>query len=204
MSKKSRFSGPFEKQYGRPSQALLKSASQHIYLIHWVLGSQLSWKNFLLLTWKILRLVVNTLAVDKKYLVLNRDNLTIPIQMQLSEKQKTFSQFFSAFLKSSLNFKHFEKKMTLIAFVFWKLSTPETWLDKCLKSPISEDPSTSNMADVPKHCWNLHHTIFIIFIDHCQVNWVGKNLSDWHAYSWDCLLTHWLPMKSILFLIETI
>ena len=125
MSKKSRFSGPFEKQYGRPSQALLKSASQHIYLIHWVLGSQLSWKNFLLLTWKILRLVVNTLAVDKKYLVLNRDNLTIPIQMQLSEKQKTFSPFFSAFFKSSLNFKHFEKKITLTVFVFWKLSTPK-------------------------------------------------------------------------------
>ena len=153
---------------------------------------------------QILETLVNTLAADEKYPVLNRDNLTIPIQMQLSQKQKTFSQFFAAFLKSSLNFKHFEKKMTLIAFVFWKLSTPETWLDKCLKSPISEDPSTSNMADVPKHCWNLHHTIFIIFIDHCQVNWVGKNLSDWHAYSWDCLLTHWLPMKSILFLIETI
>ena len=187
MSKKSRFSGPFEKQYGRPSQALLKSASEHIYLIHWVLGTQLSSKNFLLLTWKILRLVVNTLAVDKKYLVLNRDNLTIPIQMQLSEKQKTFSQFFSAFLKSSLNFKHFEKKMTLIAFVFWKLLTPKTWLDKCLKSPVSEDPSTSNMADVPKHCWNLHHTIFIIFIGHSQVHWVGKiSLIDMHILGTAC------------------
>ena len=30
--------------------------------------------------------------------------------MQLSRKQKTFSQFFSAFLKSSLYFKHFEQK----------------------------------------------------------------------------------------------
>ena len=133
MSKKSRFSRPFEKQYGRPSQGLLKSASQHIYLIHWALGTQLSSKNFLLLTWKILRLVVNTLAVDKKYLVLNRDNLTIPIQMQLSEKQKIFSQFFSAFLKSSLNFKHFGKKMTLTVFVFWKLSTPKKGLAKCQK-----------------------------------------------------------------------
>ena len=121
-----------------------------------------------------------------------------------SRKQKAFSKFFAAFLKSSLNFKHFEKKMTPLVFVFSKLSTPKTRLDKCLKRPVSEDPSTSNMADVPKHCWNLHHTIFIIFIDHCQVNWVGKNLSDWHAYSWDCLLTHWLPMKSILFLIEII
>ena len=30
--------------------------------------------------------------------------------MQLSQKQKTFSEFFFAFLKSSLNFEHFQKK----------------------------------------------------------------------------------------------
>ena len=30
--------------------------------------------------------------------------------MQLSQKQKTFSEFFAAFLKSRLNFKHFDKK----------------------------------------------------------------------------------------------
>ena len=96
--------------------------------------------------------LVNTLDADDRYAVLNRRNLTIPIQMQLSQKQKTFSQFFAAFLKSSLNFKHFEKKMTLIAFVFWKLLTPKTWLDKCLKSPVSEDPSKSYMVNVHKHC----------------------------------------------------
>ena len=30
--------------------------------------------------------------------------------MQLSGKQQTFSEFFTAFLKSSLNFAHFQKK----------------------------------------------------------------------------------------------
>ena len=30
--------------------------------------------------------------------------------MQLSGKQKTFSDFFSAFLQASLNFEHFQKK----------------------------------------------------------------------------------------------
>ena len=59
---------------------------------------------------KILGLLVNTLATDEKYPVLNRNNLTIPIQMQLSEKKKTFYQFFAAFLKSRLNFKHCGKK----------------------------------------------------------------------------------------------
>ena len=57
-----------------------------------------------------MRLLVNTLAADDKYPVLNKDNLTIPIQMQLSQKQKSVSQFLAAFLKSMLNFKNFEKK----------------------------------------------------------------------------------------------
>ena len=55
-------------------------------------------------------MAVNTLAADEKYPVFNRDNLTIPIQMRLSQKQNTFSQFKAAFLKSRLNFKYFEKK----------------------------------------------------------------------------------------------
>ena len=52
----------------------------------------------------------NTLSADGKYSVLDRDNLTQRIQMLLSRKQKTFSQFFSSFLKSTLNLEHFQKK----------------------------------------------------------------------------------------------
>ena len=32
------------------------------------------------------------------------------IQMQLSKKQKTFSEFYSVFFEFRLNLKHFEKK----------------------------------------------------------------------------------------------
>ena len=70
----------------------------------------MSRKKSLLLTCQILVLLVNTLDVDERYPVLNRDNLTIPIQMILSQKEKTFSQSLAAFLKYKLNFKHFEKK----------------------------------------------------------------------------------------------
>ena len=59
---------------------------------------------------KILRLLVNTLTDDDKYSLLYRDNLTQPIQILLSQKQSTFSLFFSAFLKPTLNFEHFQKK----------------------------------------------------------------------------------------------
>ena len=76
------------------------------------------------------------MPADEKYPVLNRDNSTIPIQMQLSQKQESFPQLFSAFLKSTLTFEYFEKKMTVRAFVFPKLGTPQTWLDKRVKSLV--------------------------------------------------------------------
>ena len=59
---------------------------------------------------KFLRLLVKTLTDDEKYSLLYRENLTQPIQILLYQKRKAFSQFFSAFLKSTLNFKHFQKK----------------------------------------------------------------------------------------------
>ena len=59
---------------------------------------------------KFLRLLVKTLTDDEKYSLLYRENLTQPIQILLSQKRKTFSQFFSAFSKSTLNFEHFPKK----------------------------------------------------------------------------------------------
>ena len=155
MSKKSRFRLSFHKQLGKPAEALLKSASVHLYPIDWSLKSQLSLEKSLLLTCQILGLLVNTLATDEKYPLLKRDNLTIPIQMQLSQKHKTFSQFFAKFLKSIKNFIYLEKKMTLIDFGFLKLRTPKSWSDKCLKSMVSDDPSTNNMVNLPKHCWNL-------------------------------------------------
>ena len=61
------------------------------------------------------------MSEDDKYCLLYNDNLLQPIQILLSQKQKTFSQFFSAFLKSTFNFEHIQKKIKLIADVFPKL-----------------------------------------------------------------------------------
>ena len=83
----------------------------------------MSWKESLLVTCEILRLFVNTLTTDDKYSLLNRGNLMQHIQMHLSQKQKAFSQLYWAYFKSTLNFEHFEKRMTLIAYVFPKLRT---------------------------------------------------------------------------------
>ena len=154
------------------------------------MSRQLSWKTYFLSTRQILGILVNTLAADDEFPVLNKDNLMIPIQSQLSQKQRNFCQFLTAFLKYGLNFEYFEKQ-----------DDPNRF---CISDITDSENSRSNMVNVPKHCWNLHHSILIKFTNQCQRNWVRKSLSYWHAESWDCLLTHWLPMTSVLFLIETI
>ena len=110
ISKKSNFKRCFRKHHGKRAKTLLKFASQHFYHIYWSLWRQLTCKKSLLVTWKISRLFPKTLSADGKYSLLNRDILSQPIQMQLSRKEKTFSQLFYAFLKSSLNFEHFQTK----------------------------------------------------------------------------------------------
>ena len=58
----------------------------------------------------MLWLFFNLLTLDDKYSLGNREKLSQPIEMQLSKKPQIFSHFFSAFLKSTFDFEHFEKK----------------------------------------------------------------------------------------------
>ena len=125
MYKNSRFRGPLEKKHGKRAEPLSKSASQHVHHIHWSLPRQLSWKKSLFLTYQILGLVVNTLPVDETYPVLNRDNLTIPIEMELSQKKKIFSQFFAPFLKSTSNFQSLKLKADPHKFCIFEITDSE-------------------------------------------------------------------------------
>ena len=145
------------------------------------MSRQWSWKKSLWLTCQIFWLLLNTLVADGKYPVLNRVNLIIPIQMQLSQKQKTFYHFCAEFLKCRLNFQHFEKKANRNRFCISGIMDSRNVVKKCLKRPVSEVPSTSNKVNGPITCSNLHHSTFIIFID--QGNWFRKILSYWRAKS---------------------
>ena len=59
---------------------------------------------------KILGLFVNKLTAEYTYSRRNMKTLTQKVQTPLSLKQKTFSGFFIAFLKSTWNGEHFQKK----------------------------------------------------------------------------------------------
>ena len=91
-------------------KTLFKSELHHLYHIYWSLWRQLSWKKALIVICKTLGHFFNTLNVGHIYSLLNRDNLTQSIQMQLPLTKKSVSQFVSSFLKSRLNFEFFQKK----------------------------------------------------------------------------------------------
>ena len=70
----------------------------------------MSWAKSALVCSEILTLLVNTLTTDDKYSRRNMLNLTQQVEAPLSQKQKTFSLIFLAFLKYALKLEHFEKK----------------------------------------------------------------------------------------------
>ena len=59
---------------------------------------------------KILGLFGKALTAEYTYSGRNMQTLAQQVQTPLSLKQKTFSRFFIAFLKSTLNGEHFQKK----------------------------------------------------------------------------------------------
>ena len=73
-------------------------------------SGKLIWKMSPLVLGEISGMCVNILTPDGKYHVQDCENLQLPIQMQLSEKRETFSEFFLPFLESTSNFNHFGRK----------------------------------------------------------------------------------------------
>ena len=149
ISKKSTFRGPFEKQHVKEDQTLLRSKQHHLYHIYWSQWRQLSWNKSLLVICKVLRMFVNILTGDDKYFLVNRDNLRQPIQMQLSEKKKTISDFFHHFWNGNYILNIFKKRWPSSLIYFRNYRLRKALLIKSLKSPHSEDPSRSNMQAAP-------------------------------------------------------
>ena len=85
----------------------------------------MSWKKSAIVWSENLTLFVNTLTTDYKYSRRNMLNFSQQLEAPFSQKQKTFSGFFIAFLKFALNLKHLEKKMSILAELFAKLLTPK-------------------------------------------------------------------------------
>ena len=74
---------------------------------------------------EILTLFVNTLTTDDKYSRRNMVNFTEQLEASLSQKQKTFSRFFIAFLKCALNLEDLAKKDEYASLVISRIIDSE-------------------------------------------------------------------------------
>ena len=110
MLEKPYFRRAFGNQPVNGSERLLKSARNYYYPIFPWVWDKLSWKKSALVRSKILGLFVNTLTAEYTYFRRIIQTFTQQVQTPLSLKQKIFSGFFIAFLKSTWNGEHFEKK----------------------------------------------------------------------------------------------
>ena len=109
LSKERFFRTHFDSQHVKASQVLAKYQWEHFYHVFSTFSGELIWKMSPLMLGKILGVFVNTMTADGKYPIQDCENLQLPIEMQLSKKRKTLSQFFVPFVESTSNFKHFER-----------------------------------------------------------------------------------------------
>ena len=84
----------------------------------------------------------NTFTPNHVYLRPTREKLLLLLQTLLSEKPKKCRYFFTAFSESTLNLQRFWKKnwASWLKY-FWNYWLRKTSLLKCIKCPVSENPS---------------------------------------------------------------
>ena len=126
---------------------------------------------------KILGLFVNTLTAEYTYSRRNMQTLTKHIQTPLSLKQKTFSGFFIAYLKSTWNGEQFRKKGESSSLTISEIiDSKRSGYLSAWKALTSEQLSVINLLTGSKHCLNLHGTTIILFSHESGRNWAGKSL----------------------------
>ena len=110
LGKKRCFGTRFDTQHDKVSQILPNSPWKRFHHVLSSFWEKFIWKISPVLLGEILRMFFNLLTAEGKYPIEDWENLPLPIQMQLSEKRKTFSQYVVPFMDSASNFKQFEKK----------------------------------------------------------------------------------------------
>ena len=133
MSKKSSFRRPFDKQHGKRDLALFKTASQYLYHIHWSLAMKLSLKKSLLSTCKVSGCLLTHCLSMTSFLFLIERIERYQFRWNYLRNKKLFLIALLHFLNLAEILNVWKKKMTLLAFVFPKLQTPKTSLNKCQK-----------------------------------------------------------------------
>ena len=169
MPKKPRIRTLMDTQHLKGSETLQKSARQYFHHIFWSLWKKISSKISVLVVSVLLRLFVQILTPDDKY------SLTVKASVSWNQFKCYYLQTKKYFLNILLNFGNLHKILTTWkklwaseVICFWNYRLQKAGLLKCPKSRISEHLWTVNMLNGPKHCQNLHGSIFVRYFDHSE------------------------------------
>ena len=104
---------------------MLKSARHHYYPLFSSIRGKLSCKKSPAVWYEILSLFVNALTADDKYSDSDMQNFPQQFRTPLSQKQKTLSGFFIAFMKCAWNLEHFQKKDEYLSLIISEIIDAE-------------------------------------------------------------------------------
>ena len=199
-SKKRHFRISFDRQHVKLSRTFRKSTWEHFYHSFSSIWGEIICKMSLLGKFVILGVFVNIGNADDKYPVRDCEDLRLVIQRQLSSKQKRFSQPFISFQKFSGNYKHFQKKKTVIANVFPKLPNVKDLVrsdSKMRHFRTSFDSQHVTASEtLVKSVWEHFYNIFSLVWG--DIIWKMSPLVKFEILAL-FLLKHWLLMTNILF-----
>ena len=112
-------------------------------------------------------------------------------------KTEDFFRIFYCTTEMCMKFRTFSKKEWVSSTNYFRnYCFRNRLLLKRLKGLASENHSVLNVLRGSKHRWKIQGITNTLLSHEFQVNGVGKSLVYSDHKSWDCLLTHWLPMAS--------
>ena len=159
---------------------MLKTARPGFLPILLLISDKLSWKKSHLVRSEILGLCFNALTTYHMYSCRNWEKLPQQVQMQLSSKLWTISEFFYCIFEIYIQFYAFWRKRSASEVSdFGSYCLQLLLLHECLIASLSEHPSRVNVLTGPKHCWNLNcSTFYPIFITARQIKLEKISLSQ--------------------------
>ena len=110
LSKNRCFRERVDSQHVKLSEILAKSSWKHSYHLCSSFWENLIWKMSPPVLGEILGIFVDRMPADGQYPVEYHENLRLPIQMQLSKKQKAFFSIFCSISEIYIKFQTFWKK----------------------------------------------------------------------------------------------
>ena len=149
------FRTPFASQPIHVSQTLLEHALQRFYPNFPLLFKKVSWKISPLLRSQILGIFGNTFTAGRMYSCHTWKKLQQPVQTLLSHKRRIFSAILLLFWNLHKILFILNKKVSFIAYIFWKLLIPTNVVTSMPVSSCFGTPFDSKRIHGPKHCWNM-------------------------------------------------